>query len=301
MSVKCYETEYKNFGKCVCIENGKIRLIATIDFGPRIIFFGLCDDKNVLLEDTERNFSEDNGEYGKWYTYGGHRLWCAPELKPETYFPDNDPVQYAFKDDTLTLTPPATPFGKQYIVAVKMGAANSVSVENKIINTSDKPAMFAPWSITALTTEGIEIIPLNKEETGFLPNRTMALWSYDDLYDSRFRLFNDAAILSQSTSTSKAFKVGFNVTDGYVGYACKDRLFIKTFGRYTDVRYPDYSCNFETYTNKYFLECEVVGEYREYQPGEEAVISETWKVFPFDRAVLPLDESAVKIIEKYAE
>ena len=43
MSVKCYETDYKNYGKCLCLDNGIIKLIATIDVGPRIVFFGFAD------------------------------------------------------------------------------------------------------------------------------------------------------------------------------------------------------------------------------------------------------------------
>ena len=60
MAIKCYQTNYKNFGNCVCIENGTIKLIATIDVGPRIVFFGFIDGDNVLFEDTERNFYENS-------------------------------------------------------------------------------------------------------------------------------------------------------------------------------------------------------------------------------------------------
>ena len=89
MPVKCYETEYKNFGRCVCLENDIIKLMATVDVGPRIIYFGLCGNENILFEDIDRNFYEMNKGYGIWYAYGGHRLWSAPETMPETYLPDN--------------------------------------------------------------------------------------------------------------------------------------------------------------------------------------------------------------------
>ena len=82
MSVKCYETEYENFGKCQCLDNGRIKLIATTDVGPRIVFFGFVDGRNVLFEDIDRNFYEMNSGYGVWYAYGGHRIWCAPEEMP---------------------------------------------------------------------------------------------------------------------------------------------------------------------------------------------------------------------------
>ena len=44
------------------------------------------------------------------------------------------------------------------------------------------------------------------------------------------------------------------------------------------MQYPDFGCNFETYTNKHFLECEILGALRAYQPGESAIIDETWEI-----------------------
>ena len=119
MEVKCYEMKYKNYGNCICLENGTIKLIATIDVGPRIVFFGFCDGQNVLFEDTERNFYEINKGYGVWYAYGGHRIWCAPETVPETYLPDNTKVSVEYDGNTLTLTPAKTAFGKQFSLTVK--------------------------------------------------------------------------------------------------------------------------------------------------------------------------------------
>ena len=104
MSVKCYETDYKNYGKCLCLDNGIIKLIATIDVGPRIVFFGFTDGDNVLFEDIDRNFYEINNGYGVWYAYGGHRIWSAPEVMPETYLPDNSKVEAHFDGGVLTLT-----------------------------------------------------------------------------------------------------------------------------------------------------------------------------------------------------
>ena len=45
-----------------------------------------------MLEDLDRKFTLDTGDYGTWYNCGGHRLWVAPEFVPETYSPDNDKV-----------------------------------------------------------------------------------------------------------------------------------------------------------------------------------------------------------------
>lgn len=297
MPVKCSRTVYKNFGNCVCIENGNIRLIATVDVGPRIVYFGFCDGHNMLFEDIERNFYEMNRGYGVWYAYGGHRLWCAPEVMPETYLPDNSGVSVEFEDGVLTLTPPLTAFGKQYSLVCRMDDGCSVMIENVITNCSDKPMKFAPWSVTGLAAGGTEYIPLCGDNTGFLPNRTMCLWSYSDIKDERFGLTDKYAVLKQDKDADKAFKVGFNVTDGYIGYLNNGRLMKVSFDDYQNVEYPDYCCNFETYTNKLFLECEILGELKSYKPGESAAISEKWELFKCENQ--PEDpESIIDLIRR---
>lgn len=282
MPVNCYEIDYKNFGRCVCLENGIIKLMATIDVGPRIIYFGLVGNSNVLFEDTDRNFYEMVKGHGVWYAYGGHRLWCAPEVVPETYAPDNNKVEYTFENNTLTLVQKKTAFDKQFSIVCRMSEGNSVDIKNIITNCSTEPAKFAPWSVTGFSGGGLEFIPLCKENSGFLPNRTMALWSYSDLMDKRFTITDEYALLRHDTKAEKAFKVGFNVTDGFAAYLAGNQLFRKSFGKYEATEYPDFCCNFETYTNRYFLECELLGEEREYLPSESATISETWELFRFD-------------------
>ena len=278
MAIQYSEIEYRSFGKCVCLDNGLIRLIATLDFGPRIISFSLSGSGNVLFEDENRDFCELNKGYGTWYAYGGHRLWTAPELLPETYYPDNKTVISDYKDGILTLRTERTPFGKEFSLSVKMTDAASVEIRNSILNVSEQPALFAPWSITSLAPGGTEFIPFSKKQTGFLPNRTTALWSYSDLNDARYRAEDAFAVLRQDPEAAKPFKVGFNVCDGYAVYALGNQIFRKKFAPYSEVRYPDFGCNFETYTNKNFLECEILGEMREYAPGEAAVIEETWEL-----------------------
>lgn len=292
MEVKCYEMKYKNYGNCICLENGTIKLIATIDVGPRIVFFGFCDGQNVLFEDTERNFYEINKGYGVWYAYGGHRIWCAPETVPETYLPDNSKVNVDYDGNTLTLTPAKTAFGKQFSLTITMNEENAVFVENRITNCSGKAAEFAPWSVTGLAAGGTEIIPLCSDNNGFLPNRTMSLWSYSDVKDERFTLSDKYALLKHDPSTKKAFKVGFNVTGGQIIYVNGSQIFRKSFEDYKNTSYPDFCCNFETYTNNLFLECEILGEMKKYQPGETASITEKWEL-------RSSDWNADKVINEY--
>lgn len=285
MTIQCHEISYQNFGKCICLENGIVKLIATLDVGPRIIYFATRGNENILFEDVRRDFCELTKGYGTWYAYGGHRLWSAPEVMPETYFPDNSRVNWDFTDGVLTLTPKPTAFGKQFSLMITMSEGHSVRIRNEIRNISEEPAMFAPWSVTGLASGGTEFIPLSREQKGFLPNRTMALWSYSDVQDKRFKLTNSYATLLHDPQAETAFKAGFNVTDGYIVYCAGNQMFRQSFDAYDEaVQYPDFACNFETYTNKHFLECEILGALREYQPGESAVIEETWEIHEIDEA-----------------
>lgn len=296
MSIKCYETDYKNYGKCLCLDNGKIKLIATIEVGPRIVFFGFSDGENVLFEDVDRNFYEINSGYGVWYAYGGHRIWCAPEEMPETYLPDNTKVEATFDNGVLILAPPQTLFGKQFEMVIKMDNDTSVTIENRITNCSDKPARFAPWSVTGLAAGGTEIIPLCREDKGFLPNRTMALWSYSDVKDDRFTLSDKYVLLKQDPKNKKAFKAGFNVTGKQIIYINERRILRVCFDGYKEGEYPDFCCNFETYTNDLFLECEILGELKTYQPNETASITEKWELSTTDWATDKVIEEFVSKI-----
>ena len=278
MSINYKEIDFKNYGKCACLDNGKIKLIATLEVGPRIVFFGASEGANMLFEDIDRNFYEMNNGYGVWYAYGGHRMWLAPEVMPETYLPDNDRIESFFDKGVLTLRPAMTKFGKQFEIAVTMGEENSVIIDNRITNCSDKPAEFAPWSVTGLVTGGTEIIPLCKDDNGFLPNRTMALWSYSDIKDERFELKNGYALLKQDPTKKRSFKAGFNVTGKQIVYIKDQQVLKVTFDDYKKIDYPDFCCNFETFTNDLFLECEILGELRSYQPGETASIKEVWEI-----------------------
>ena len=279
MSVKHEIKEYKNFGKCLFISNGKLNIGVTVDVGPRVIYCALEGRENIMFEDVDRKYGEDVGEYGKWVNYGGHRLWSSPELVPDTYFPDNSPVSYVIDGNTFTFTAPATPYGKELSIALKVdGNEAKVDVTHTIKNLSDKPLEFAAWSLTCTTAGGVCCVPVSTRKSGFLPNRVISFWDYSCVNDPRFKLTNSYARIRQDSFCKGAFKAGFNVEDNFAAVAVNKQIFIKGFGDYQFVKFPDYSCNVEVYTNDSFLECELLGEYKVFDPGEAAVITESWKL-----------------------
>lgn len=285
MSICINEIKYKNFGNCLEIKNDFMTFVVTVDVGPRIISYHLNEKENIFFEDEERKFVEKVEGYGEWYAYGGHRLWCSPELFPETYLPDNSKVDWHFEGNILTLLPPATVLGKQYKIICKFSDVNSsVILEHEIKNISEDEMEFATWALTAFSTGGVEIVPQNSEDCGKLSNRSLVLWSYTDLYDSRLHMYNSGMVLKQDVRNEASFKLGMNNKDGYAAYLNKNQLFIKQFDKFDDEKtYPDRGCNFETYTNHLFLECETLGPIEKVKSGEKLVLTEKWQIVDFDQ------------------
>ena len=106
------EIDYSTFGKCLEISNGIVKVIATVDIGPRIINYSFVDGENIFFEDTNREIVNTDpqlevfGKGSEFHIRGGHRLWISPEAKPKTYYPDNEPVAYEITDNGVILTPP---------------------------------------------------------------------------------------------------------------------------------------------------------------------------------------------------
>ena len=73
-------------------------LVVTTAFGPRIIHYGRIGGPNAfhVIPETRGQIQS-----GKWYPYGGHRLWHAPEVMPRTYQEDNAPVEAEMQGETL--------------------------------------------------------------------------------------------------------------------------------------------------------------------------------------------------------
>ncbi len=277
MGVKVTEKDYANYGKCVFLDNGAVTLGITTEIGPRIIYFSLCGKENIMFEDIERRFTEDTGKYGTWINYGGHRLWCSPEVNPETYCPDNSPVKFTVKGNEVTVEPETTPFGKKFSMTVVMDESKPVvTVTHRIKNVSGKPAKYAAWAITGLTTGGVCKLPVSTKKTGYLANRVFSLWDYSDINDPRFSMSNSEVRIKQDIYKKNAFKIGLNIDGEFGVYAVNGQIFVKSAPAYEAVEYPDYACNYEVYTNAYFLECENIGELKEFADGEEAVLSEKW-------------------------
>ncbi len=302
--IKFEEVIYKSFGRCISISNGKIELLATLDFGPRIIRFSKIGGENVMLEDDDRSlnwskdapaFAEKFGEdAGVFYTYGGHRLWVSPEALPRTYYPDNEPVSYRVEEDVLTLTPAPQKWTQQQLeVKIIMSETeNKVDVYHKVTNIGPWPQKCAPWALTVLAPGGVEVIPMPDRSTGLLHNRKIALWDYAKMNDPRIIWGDKYIFLTQKPEITDSFKFGIDSQHGWAAYFNHDSAFVKKFDVLSDVEYPDDGMNFESYTCDAFIEMESIGEYKVVNPEESIIHHESWEIVP-DMDFPGYDESAI--------
>ena len=282
--VKFEEITYKNLGKCIKMTNGETELIVSVDVGPRIVSYSFCGGENVFGElpaDFKKptaNGYEIYGDLGVFNNFGGHRLWVSPEMKVRTSFPDNHPCKYEINGETLTVIQNVQPVN---MVQIKMEISfqwNMVKVLHTVTNCGMWDIKIAPWSISVMAKEGTLVLPMQKEGPRLLPNRNFSFWTYSDLGDKRFELTNDYVLLHQSPDAKKAFKFGMGNKSGKAAYVRGNVAFIKYFDFIEGAEYPDFGCNFESYTDKNILEVESVAPLKTLKQGESTSHTEYWNL-----------------------
>lgn len=294
-AVTVKETVYRSWGKCIEISNGIVDVLATVDFGPRIIRYGFVGGPNMFKEDVDGIHTVKVGRFAdkekEWKIYGGHRLWTSPEAHPRSYYPDNEPVEWKRLDNGVVLTPPAEAWNQlQKQIEVTMDPlSGEVTVIHRVTNIGAWPVEFAPWALTVMAQGGKAIIPQVKRETGLLGNRILALWPYSKMNDSRV-FWGEHFILLQQGPGETPFKLGTNNENGWAAYYNNKSLFVKYYHHNPEAAYPDFGVSFESYVCDHFLELETLGELRAVQPDETVTHQEVWNLF--SNVELPANDEA---------
>ena len=278
-------SEYKNFGKCVEITNGKIIARITVDLGFRIIYYGTADGRNIMCEDISRvmckeheYFDRNYGKGTKWYIYGGHRLWKSPE-DMSCYVPDNFPIEYKIIDGGAEFyCPPQPTTLLSFALKVTMNSRGHLTVTHYIKNCGAFPYTCAVWALSVLKTGGVEIIPLNKTDTTLLPNNNITIWPYTKLNDKRLKFTDKYIFIRQDVNASGPLKIGAAIKSGAAAYNVDNLLFIKRFPYINGSVYPDNNCNFETYTNDKMLELETLSPLYTIDPDMTVSHTEVWEL-----------------------
>lgn len=302
VSVKEIEN-YKEYGKCVVISNGEIEAYVTVDLGPRIIRFGFLGGKNILFDNrkaftpkTDKVYTDYYGEGKAWENFGGHRVWMTKETYPETYTPDDQPVKYTVTENGAVFEQPDdTKNGVKKLFEIKMDPDDAnMQIKTTIKNISDKEKEFAVWCISVAAADGTLIIPMNTNDTGYLANRTISVWPYTDLSDSRLNFGKKYITVKQDTNAKTPFKIGLDLNGGQVYYVNGNDVFCKKYeNNHPDGIYPDNGVSFETYTDNTILEIENLSEVKKVASGKENTMVESWSLFKKPCEVDFTDENSV--------
>jgi len=273
--------EYKGWPNCYRLSNGLVDLVLTSDVGPRIIRYGFTNEENEFHE-----FAGDLGKTGgdEWHSYGGHRLWHAPEDKVRTYFPDNYPVQvrqYAKFLRVTQLTEATT--GIQKEIDIRLDPSTShVQVTHRLINRNLWQVELSVWALSVVALGGVGILPLparGEHPAQILPTSTLGIWPYTDLSDPRFTLGRHYILLRQHPRWAVAQKIGALVPDGWVAYARAGHLLVKQFAAYPGELYPDMGCSAEIFSRGDLAELETLSPVALLDPGESVEHVEDWHLF----------------------
>lgn len=278
------EITYKDYGKCLSISNDKIEAVVTLEYGPRIVFFGFIGGTNIMNDEKDYFESMSGEQFDRyfykgayWNSYGGHRMWISPEHMPKSYYPDNDPVEYKIIENGVILTPPPQKY-TGIAIEIELILEDDLFVNHKATNIAKQEQEFAIWALTVCARNGIEIIPMNTHDTGLLSNRIISVWPYTHMNDERL-FWGEKFVTLKQTSNPRKFKLGFDNMSGDAYYVVDDTVFCKKYApNHPDGNYPDGGVSFETYSCDGFTECETLGELTKVQPGETILHIEKWSV-----------------------
>ena len=267
------------------VELGPYRLEIPEEFGPRIT--GLTrDDGPDLFARLDETVVLRRAGAEPYLFHGGHRLWASPEIPELTYAPDARDSDLAEDDGVVRVRAAADEAGLVKELRVT-AVGESLRVDHRL-SGARRPV--AAWGITQLRLGGTAILALPRSDTAPLPDRSIVVWPYTDMGDSRLSIADDHITIE--AIGDPPLKLGTGPVRSRLGYLLEGWLFEKTseFAR-GDV--PDLGAASQVYVGQGFCELETVGVLR--SPGEPALLTETWHLSPcggLDDAVARLTDSA---------
>jgi len=281
--------------ECVSLENKSLKLMISRSIGPRILSLSLEDGENLLAELPD--VVMDCPGSGIFHAYGGHRLWHSPEQPSRTYLPDDSPVEIIPVENGYLVTQNVeakTGLQKSMEICLQ-GDSPKVVVTHRLYNQGLWPITCAPWAITQLKPGGVAILPQSREETGVLPNRSLALWPYTDPSNPNVSWGQNYILLRANMET--AFKVGFSNPRGWIAYWLNGTLFVKRAKYEAQSSYFDFGSSSECYCNDKFIELETLAPISTMNPGTSVTHVEIWELC--GNVDCPRDEKdAQSLVEK---
>ena len=271
-------TRFLDRTNVIRIANPLIELLVSIDFGPRVLFFGTPGGVNQFFLRPQDLLNDQPDQF---HFFGGHRLWAAPEDSIKTYIPDNEPIDWHQQENTLSVHQPAR--GKHLLaksLSITMDPLlPQVTITHTLRNASDQVLRFAPWALTQMAPGGMAIMPLparGKHSENLLPTASLVLWPYTDLSDPRWCWGFEFIRAQQDPERTQSLKFGMASNLGWLAYANHNQLFFKQSQVAEGRKYPDRGTAIQVFVDDAMLELETLGPLENVHPGHALEHIETW-------------------------
>lgn len=269
-----------SYKKCVEMSVEGLRLAISTQFGPRILGCYAGDDENLFAVLPNRVMP---GVGNGFKLYGGHRLWHAPEAKPRSYQPDNEPVEVSEVEDGLEFSAPAPEAQTGILKRLRVVQCGEevFAVHHILENCGMWEVELAPWALSMMAPGGMAVMPQcrHRLENPYAPDRSLRLWPYSSFADPRLVCGADYFFVKQDSGCAGPIKIGTGMAGqfGWIGYLLNGKALIKYFALDEDQDYPDQGCAVECYSEKGFCEIETLGALAVLEPGESAEHVEYWQ------------------------
>ena len=269
--------------RCMELSAGDLSVAVTLDVGPRVIAFSGPDGISPFA--VVPDLSIDCPGVGPFHLHGGHRLWHAPEDRqlartcPTT---SRRPSACGAEDATFEVL--EVPTGLRKSIRISFGDAD-VRVEHSITNQGVAATQLAAWAITMLSVGGEAWIPQRLsaiDAQGLQGNRSIVLWPYSRLDDSRLSLADGLIRLAAVADAPSAFKVGTQADPGWLAYRLGSHLFVKRAQHQWGADYADMDASAQCYSGGRFIELETLGPLLTLAPGATTTHRETWSLHAVD-------------------
>jgi hypothetical protein len=280
--------------ECVALRNAAVELLVTRSVGPRILYLGLRGQPNLFAELPQLTLDCPGAEE-KFYAYGGHRLWHAPQMPARTHMPDNGPVQISPIAHGVDVVQPAEPqTGIEKSLRIQLpGDDATIWVDHTLTNRGLWPVTTAPWAITELRAGGLGIAPQTQahdDPDGTWPNRSIALWPFTDIASPHIRWGNRFLFVT-ATMKEGMLKFGFPNPDGWLAYAVDGTLFVKQAAFDRHAMYFDRGSSSQIFCMPGFIELETQGPRTLLAPSASVTHREVWRLYA--GIAPPADEEAM--------
>lgn len=255
---------------------GDIEMIVTLDVGPRVISYGRVGGPNLMVIH-EADAGQTGGDHFR--SYGGHRVWIAPEEHLRSWRPDNEPVDYEVIDGWHIFTSKPDIYHTQKQLRILTDPENERFVLlHRVYNHSPYDLELAAWAATQCRTGEILFPQAAYVSHGeqFQPARPLVLWAYTKMRDSRWTWGDHVIRLRHDGDNPEPQKIGARISQGYAGLVCDGELFLKRFPFDSGAYYPDFDVNFEAFTRNDMLEIESLGPMESVPSGGYAEHPEAW-------------------------